>query len=316
MATPQQLQLVCDSSTLANYQAWAKPISDWLRTLGFTATSDTGQTYPGDATAVPGSGAYHYEVFKSPETPYYYVRIEYGNVSGANCPSLKIGIGTATSGTGNLAGYYVGPHKLNTNSYTPASTTTQYECNFSGDGGNYVGVMMWRNGLPSSLGNGCTQMLFAIERSLNSSGTHTGDYVTLWICGDVTSYTLACFHQQTIVFDVGSTPIYCSSNVTTNRDSAYAGSGLLVRGLPTAITTTASAFNGSIPVDFAAPCIGIFDYPCTVIGAAMGLDIAEGVTFSVTVYGTARTYMPSKIGPFARSGPWNMGGYAVCMRHD
>lgn len=39
----QQLFLVCDSSTYANYAAWASPLSAWFATCGWLQGTDTGQ---------------------------------------------------------------------------------------------------------------------------------------------------------------------------------------------------------------------------------------------------------------------------------
>ena len=314
MAT-QQLQLVCDSSTLVNFKAWAQPISDWMRSVGYNNTSDTGQLNGaggGDAgwnalSSVPGSGAFFYEIFKSGSsiTPAFYVKLEYGNVSGTNCPSIRISIGTGTNGAGTLTGYFTPATNTNASSFTPPSTTTQYECDFSGDSAtDRVCIMMWRNGT-----NSC-QQFFAIQRSLNSSGGATGSYVSLWTCGNGNRGI-----QQTVVFSVGiAPPISCGqsgtvagvSNVTQAMSCRAPASGNIY-GLQ---------FSGSIPFDCCSPVIGYWDNECTVVGSGDETQMSEGVTFTVMMYGVSKTYIPSKAGPFAYFA--NAGGSngILCMEYD
>lgn len=321
----QQLQLVCDSSTLANYKAWAKPISDWFRTAGYTNTSDSGQLNgAGGGTggaagwaalaATPGSAAYFYEIFQSGSgSTTFYVKAEYGNVSGTNCPSIAMTIGTGTSGAGALTGTVTSRLQCNPSSFTAPSTSTQYECDFTADTANdRIGVMMWRNA-PTNQG----QEMFAIERSLNSSGTTTNSYVTLWTFGFNTSANVSG-NQQSIVFGVGAAPALLSRNQAVAAGTANPGlSSVRIAAAGAAGTTT--AFNGTIPLDTAAPSVGYWDYPSTMVGAGWGTDYAEGVTFTVTLYGSTRTYMPSKIGPFSGptlNGTVAAGGLMTCMRYD
>lgn len=82
-----------------------------------------------------------------------------------------------------------------------------------------------------------------------------------------------------------------------------------------------AAFNGAIPLDTIAPQVGFFDYNLTMCGAVMQADITEGVPFTATLYGSTRTYMPSKAGPFGGVGPANFRfdttpNMALCMRYD
>lgn len=287
MATSQQ-QLVCDSSTLANFKQWAMAISGAFSTFGWVQSSDTGQVNWSSIASVPGSGAFVYEVWKPNDgLTNFYVKIEYGNVSGTNCPSLRLTLATATDGAGNPTGYTTNTYNTNYSSYTPPSTTTQFECNFSGAAGR-IGVMMWRNGA-----NNC-QQFFAIERSVNSSGSYTNAHVTLLVAGLATggfNVNVPCV-QQSLVFGVGaSVAIPNASRIQTLTPYA---SGWVLR-MPY-WGQSISAFNGTIPVDTVCPLVGYFDYPLTCAGGAFGSDVTEGVPFTVTIYGALRTYMPSKNG--------------------
>ena len=163
---------------------------------------------------------------------------------------------------------------MNTNkNFTAPSSSTQYECNFSGDSGGYVAVMMWRNA-PANQG----QALFAIERSLDANGAYTEAYVTLYAAGlQPMGGGSQVSRQRTLLFGVGAGP----DSQTASNGAWYTRGGNASSG--------SYAFNGSIPMDTAAPNIGFYDYPCTVVGVGQGPDFVEGVTFSVTLYGASRT---------------------------
>jgi hypothetical protein len=297
-----QQQLVCDNSTLANFKQWAQPISAFFATAGWVQTTDTGQVNWSTISSVPGSAAFVYEIWKPGDAlTAFYVKVEYGNVSGTNCPSLRLTISTGTNGAGTPTGFIMGPLNTNTNGYTPPSTTTQFECDFSGTASR-ICVMMWRNG------TGSCQQFFGIERSVNSSGAYTGAHVTLIVCGTVTAGGPS-FVQQTLLFGVGVAPI---SN--ENHSGGNGHGGLIVRMANTS-SANSSVFNGAIPFDTTAPSIGYYDYGLTMAGCACATDISEGVTFTVTLYGSTVTYMPSKNSTFGSAGPSNSAG-AFCMRYD
>jgi hypothetical protein len=304
MATSQQF-LVCDSSTVANFKQWGQAISLTFSTFGWLQSSDTGQVNWSTIAAVPGSGAFVYEIWEPNDgLTNFFVKLEYGNVSGTNCPSLRVSIGTGTNGAGTLTGFFTSVLNTNATTFTPPSTTTQYECDFSGAAGRY-GALMWRNGTNNS------PQFFCIERSVNSSGAYTSSYVTV-VAGGVSN--LSCFSQQTLLFGVGATP-------TTNARSSGNNTGgyTLNVSLPFWNSGTTS-FNGSIPFDNVRPNIGYNDYPMTTVGCGAGLDFVEGVTFTVTLYGSTRTYMPTKNGSLGFCLMWN--GFvngpvgALCMRYD
>jgi hypothetical protein len=297
--TSQQF-LVCDSSTLANFKDWAQAISSFFTTAGWTQSADTGQVNWSTISSVPGSGAFVYEIWEPNDSlTTFYLKVEYGNVTGTNCPSLRLTLSSSTNGSGTSTGFIYGPINVNQAAYTPPSTTTTYECDFSGVAGR-IGVMMWRNAPAADE----AQQFFGVERSLNSSGATTSSYVTLWTCGLGTN-SLRGASQGSLVFGVGISP---------NANGANSEGGWMVRVQQVGATT---AFNGSIPFDTCAPQVGFYDYPCTVCGAAYILDITEGVTFTATLYGSTRTYMPSKNGNFGNANPTNVSGLAaLCMRHD
>jgi hypothetical protein len=300
--TSQQF-LVCDSSTLANFKQWAQAISGFFTTAGWSQSSDTGQVNWGTIATVPNT-AYVYEIWQPNDgLTNFFLKIEYGNTT-ANCPALKFTISTSTNGAGTATGFILGPQFTVPpgQSFTPPSASTQFECNFSGAAGRMC-VMLWRNGTNSS------PQSFCVERSINSSGAYTSSHVTLVFIG--TDVGPEFFGQQTLLFGVGAT----TPSNGTSRGAGGVG-GLIVRGalINSGLTT---AFNGSIPFDTIAPAVGFFDYQLTCAGAAQATDITEGVTFTVTLYGSTRTYMPSKGSIFSRVfNNGNSGVGAYCMRYD
>jgi hypothetical protein len=307
MATSQQF-LVSDNSTLANFKQWAQAISTFFATAGWLQSADTGQVNWGTIAAVPGTNLFVYEVWQPNDgLTNFYVLVEYGNsgISGTNSPGIRITVSTTTNGAGTPTGLIMGPWKLNPSAAAPLSTTTQYECDFSGAAGR-IGIMMWR----TITNNG--GQAFGIERSVNSSGTYTSSHVTLVGCGQASQSPA---FQQSLVFGVGAYQFATDAVRDQNP-----GAGLYVRYFTGSSSgPTTSAFNGSIPFDTIAPLIGYFDYPLTIFGVAGGVDIAEGVTFTATLYGATRTYMPSKNAPFSGCAPWARNGAwsaALCMRYD
>jgi hypothetical protein len=306
MATSQQF-LVCDSSTLANFKSWAQAISAFFATATWTQSSDTGQVNWSTIGSVPGSSAFVYEVWQPNDgLTTFYVKVEYGNVSGTNCPSLRLTIGTGTNGAGTLTGFVSAVQNTNATTFTIPSAVTTYECDFSGAAGR-IGALMWRNGI-----NNC-QQIFAIERSLNSSGAYTSSHVTIIVGGigiNGSANTPAVVQQTVILTGTPSVGPTTSRGAGFNANQTLAVRSLLWQGV------ASSALNGSIPFDTVAPVIGFFDYPLTIIGVALGVDIVEGVTFGVTIYGSTRTYMPTKNGHLFNCLGDQVGTGALCMRYD
>jgi hypothetical protein len=302
--TSQQF-LVSDSSTLANFKQWAQAISSFFSTAGWTQTTDTGQVNWSTISSVPAASSFVYEVWKPTDAlTAFFVKIEYGNVDSTICPGIRITISTGTDGAGTPNGLVMGPMYTNLSGYTVPSATALYECNFSGDSSR-ICIMLWRDGVNAGF-NQCQQS-FCIERSIDSSGSYTSDHVTVVTVG--TDGGPCYFNQRSLVFGKGLGFLSGS----TNRNSPVGG--LVVRGTQIG-QNVGTATQGGIPFDTIAPCVGFFDFPLTCCGAAKGADIAEGVPFTVTLYGSTRTYLPTKNSLFNRAFNNNDTTGAYCMRFD
>lgn len=300
----QTLNLVCDSSTLANFKSWAQSISAWFATAGWLQSSDTGQVNWSTLASVPGSNAYVYEIWEPNDgLTNFFLKIEYGNCNSANSPSMRLTIGTATNGAGALTGDLIGPYRTMTNS-SPATPggVLLFPCYFSGAAGR-MSIVMWRNAT-----NGYPQVI-AIERSLNAAGTYTNTHVTLMPVGLINDDPGSVpYNQQTLVFGVGAAPAQSTAN------SSLVG-GLAVRSFFPGSTSASSDFDGAVPFDTTAPCIGFFDYPLTSLGWGNQDNYTEGQVFTTTLYGSSRTYVATKTAPFQKCGPAGSAGY-LCVRYD
>jgi len=260
-------------------------------------------------TSVPGSGAFVYEIWQPNDSlANFYLKLEYGNVSGSsNDPTFRLSVSEGTDGAGTLNGGTgtLGPIVAASATYTVPSSSAQYECDFSAASGR-MAAMFWRTGI-----NVC-QQFFAIERSVDSTGAYTGSHVTIFTCGNHNNSNHAI--QASFLFGVGPAP--ASYNDQGNGYGAWISRACIVQGT--------SAFNGSIPFDTCSPCVGFFDYQLTVVGSAYQGDIVEGVTFTAVIYGSTRTYLPSKAGRFIFAAPGDgfanssipTTGGALCMRFD
>lgn len=314
MAT-QNLALVCDNSTLANFKSWAKPISDWFRTCGYTNTTDTGQVNWSTIAAVPGSGAFVYDIFQSGSafSNKIFVKVEYGNSPGsANSPNIRITIASGSNGSGTLTGIVSTAMHCAPINFTAPSAVLTYQCYFTGDTANdRIGVMMWRDA-PAQQG----QEMIAIERSLNSSGAYTNGYATLWAVG-FNNNGQVDGNQQTIDFTNGVAPPLLSRN-QTGAGGQFPGISSVRMAINSTATGGSSAFNGDIAFDTCAPMVGFWDYPATMVGMSWSGDLSEGATFTVTMYGATRTFIGSKNGCFANANFAAVAAYpmGLCMRYD
>jgi len=289
--TSQQF-LVCDNSTAANFKSWASALSNFIRSAGWTNSSDTGQLNGAGAgnwagvSTVPGSGAFYYEIFQPGDgLQNFYLNIEYGNSSGtSNCPTVAITLGSSTNGSGTLNSYVNTRFVCATNYGAPSSTAT-YECDFSGDAGR-LSILLWRNA-PNN-----APQVFAVQRSLNASGSPTSTYVTQWVGGYQSAGSPGWNGaQQSLHFAAGPAFMFPNRSINNSNNSATGWPCTSMNYGQTGL----SSFNGSVPCAFIQPSVGYLDYPCTVLGAIY--NATEGVPFTVTnQYGQTKTYIPTGAG--------------------
>jgi hypothetical protein len=294
---------LCDSSTVANFKAWAQPISNALAsTGGWLQSPDTGQVDWSTISAPPGSAAYVYEIWQPNDgLTTFYLKVEYGNVTGTNSPTVRLTVGTATNGAGTLIGSVVGPFTTNQNTVT-TSTTTPYECRFSGAPGRFH-AMLWR-----LMPNNSPQM-FSVERSVNSAGAYTSSHVTLITGGGIGTGGggTTSISQQTLHLALGPAPAQSTPGVTAG--------GLSARSFNAGASSASGVFNGSVGFETVSPYIGYFDYPLTGVGIGNVSSFSEGTLFATTLYGATRTYIATQSGRLGTCGPYTSPS-TLCMRYD
>lgn len=182
-----------------------------LGTGTFSVTNASGVNETGSTglvtiyATVPGSGASVYEIWQPGDgLTNFYLKLSYGNSSGStNSPTIAMGSSTSTNGAGTLTGFYFSLPNAAVQSYTAPSTSTPYECDFSGDPGR-LSILLWRTA-PNY-----APQVFAVQRSLNSTGTPTGSYVTLWESGLQLSTLPNAGCQQSLHFTLGAAPVMLS----------------------------------------------------------------------------------------------------------
>jgi hypothetical protein len=223
--------------------------------------------------SAPGSGAFFYSIWQPNDgMTNFYVKMEYGNLSGTNNACIRFTIGSGTNGSGTITGITDGPISTQVSNVT--NTTTAYDCRFSAAAGRFT-FMMWRN-----YTSAC--QFVSIERSLNSSGTYTGSYVTYIVGGYIANNSRTSAVQKSFVFGVG---------ISVQSNQVNSGSGGVSCRIPQFQTANNILFNNTAPVDLIAPYIGYYDYPMTTMGGFPSGIVQDGGTFQTTVYGNTVTYL-------------------------
>jgi hypothetical protein len=274
--------VVCDNSTLANFKSWAQAISSAFSTLGWTQTADTGQVNWSTIASVPSS-TYVYEIWEAADsassTTPIFVKFEYGFSSAS--VAFRVTVGSGSNGSGTITGSVIGPWA--TTGLANQGATT-FNCYFSGDAGTFR-LMMWQ-----TFTLGCT--VFGIERSRDTSGAETTDYVTALMAA--ANSTGGAWHQQTMV---SGSPTVCPAGGAINSSNG----------------SVATAFATATGKVAAFPVIPIVGYPGNqMLGfvAAVAADVNEsnGTPATVNIYGSNHSYLFSKQGDLTLWGEVNPNG--------
>lgn len=304
MAT-QNVALVRDNSTLANFKSWASAISAWFTTAGWSQSSDTGQVNWSTIASVPAVNTYVYEIWQPNDgLTNFYLKVEYGTLAGSTntCPAIRTSFATSTNGAGTLTGTVT--TATANSSLTVTSTVTQWQCYMCGRAGQ-IQIMMWRD---DSTNNG--ENYFAIERSINSSGSYTSTYATLLQCSAQTFANKT--GQHTILFGSGIAP---ELNPSINN-AAVGWSTLFFSGQQGG----SCAFSANVPIGPVFPMVGYFDNPMIGTATASAGDITEATTYTPAAanmpYGVSHSYIASKAGPFSVTVNGNSGWGSLLMRYD
>lgn len=266
MATSSKSGATGNLTSDATFRAYHKDVSDTIKDAGASLTSDTGQI---NFTTVsqPANGAFAgYEIFKlGTDTKFndlgLYIKIEYGRGDFSG-PAFAFSVGTATDGAGNLTGVVSTRREF----FTSTSGSTGTVRATTGDGRFCVVPHVWSEGRTNASGN----FLFVVERLRDDTGALTGDgFYVLMLGPDNPSYWAFC----EVV-----TP---SNNVSLT--SAIASWPRNASGISGDDTYLASIFPVVKHKALAAISSALFYYQT---------DFTTGTTFSVSRFGTNRTYLP------------------------
>lgn len=268
-------------------------------TVTATNASGVNETHAGSGTttaqsAVPGTSTTIYEIWESQDsvssTLPIFLRLEYGQSATANSNLFKLTGGTGSNGSGTLTGNVssVLAHSSNSAGTTGVGNNSV----FSGDASRVLCAMF------INAGNVANPILFAIERSHDSSGADTDSYFMV-ITNFATSGSR--FPAQQIV-----------------QKPALGGTLTAETAHITALTTLASGVVGTnIALGPLFPVIGKLDNPSMAIAFSKGGDIVEGATVTVPYFGSNHTFYCTKASSVFTSEPVNSGtSNGILLRYE
>jgi hypothetical protein len=157
----------------ASFRVWGKALSDALTAVGCAKTADTGQIDWATVTRAALSTYAGYEIRTLPASALQtacpvYIKIEYGAGATQTYCALRMTIGRATDGAGNLTGITSSAIAL----VNGATSTTATDCYVS-CGDDYVSWAMWTGSTNTIL------QAFYVTRPKNSTGTALGTGVQI-----------------------------------------------------------------------------------------------------------------------------------------
>lgn len=254
---------------------WMSAISNALSAAGWTTTSDTGQI---NLTTVVMTGATNtsvgYQIWQTNDgLTTWYLKIEYGSGNAnASTPGIWLTIGTGTNGSGTLTGQTSTRRQIAASS----NSASTYNCHFGGGTGWFTCMMYTQVSSATQY-----HFWFSIERTKDNTGADTSTGMSI-VAGS--AYATA-FHQTV----PASGTIWAAD--TTFIPMAFSRNASLIAG----------ANIGTVPM---LPQ-GQYHYP-----AALGVvgfyatDISNSSTFTLSRYGTNRTYVACRLANTNTIGPF------------
>lgn len=214
------------------------------------------------------------------------LRIDYlKNTSNQMEMAFQVGLGTNGQGIITLGNSL----SHNYSAFGANDTTDTTNAYFSGSS-NRLSLTMWaRSGSAGS--GGSIRFIFALERSHDSTGADTAEYLTYVGYGNSTS-------RQQCVFADGSFSV------------SETGGAMGV--LP--FTPSSAVFGTGTAVSPIFPMIGKLDNPMMGAVAGKTSDFTDLSTFSISIYGASHTYVPSLF--VLTSFLAGQSSTSPCMRYD
>lgn len=272
------------NDTDANFRLWGSAISAGILAAGWVQTADTGQinwtTVSKPASTNTSQG---FEIWSTNDgLTTWYLKIEYGSgSSSANNPSIWLTVGSATNGSGTLSGQT----STRTQFASSGSLSTAYNCYYAG-GTNWLSIAMFCQTANTST--------YSIGFSIEKPKTSSGSISDIGICVTAWAATTTAFSQ------------YVPSSGTVQTATNFIPAPILASG-----TSGRSLISGSSCGLLPCFCGDIIPYPITGVMGFYYTDIAEGVTFTVSRFGTNTTYVSAR--PQSGSGTSYVGGTAFSI---
>jgi hypothetical protein len=288
MAASTSTTICPANDTDAHFRAICQFIHDGFSNAGWVQTSDTGQinlsTVTKPASTHTSQG---YEIWKMNDgggKQVWYVKIEYGGGGAAANFAIWITVGTGSNGSGTLTGQL----STRTEIYSAGNSTTNYNCYIAGN-------TSWLNfALFSTTASSSYIVMFGVERLKNADGTDNDNGVYWYGYGGSNS----CASQ--VVLTSGTVP---SAEPYVLSAMGYA--------------TGSSRISGTVCGTFPVFPVGKCSYPpCLSVVLFYYTDIAEGVAFSLSRYGTSHTYVAIRGGSSVMYFTGSGISFAPAMRYE
>lgn len=269
--------LIYDVSTTVRAQAFVQFMQDALSAAGWAQTADTGQLVvasmsSGFTTANTKSGYQIWAMNDSLQaTKPIVVRFDFGTGPGTNTPGLWITIGSGSNGSGTITGIaYNGGANSNATvrGFSSSNTSSPTNSYASGDGGAIRALLFAST----------SWFIFSLTRMVDATGAYTGDGVCMCWCEN-TGGTGALSRSVAIPYPgMGSAP------TPENGVSALLAN------------TSSSGYGGDVGVGVAVYFLGKALQPPGDVVVVNSGDYAAQAQFSMSVYGSSRTYQLSETG--------------------
>lgn len=242
---------------------------------GIVACTPPNHTPSGGSTLPPATGSnVVYEMWKMGDTLQatfpVFCKFEYGTSASGNWgPLVAITVGTGSNGAGTInSGSTTGRILPINGSAGDSDSLSVFASYFSGDTNRMLGFL-WPYGIQGS--NTAMRGFFSIERSHNTSGADTGDYVTLLVLQGPATQAAPGIAQITVN----------STTATTTESKLQA----LMK-----IGTTTGDFGPSTIISPIYPVPGTVGNPMINLLCGKSVDWLDLSLLSFTMYNTAHTY--------------------------
>lgn len=253
-------------SSTANIRAYGAELNGWMKAVGLTQTTDTGQT-DWTTVVIPGANTiYGIELWQFVDGSLTF-KWEWGTAGGNNTgsPQVYLTVGTGSDGAGNITGILFPRSQITVpnNSTIVGGARPTYICHTA----DFFGMVYKIN----SSASGTSICAFAIEKMVDSTGAASG--VGIVITYQNSSVLLSCPGKRAIRFD-------------GTYDSGVSTSFCAVPGN---ITTSSVGADRQVFLHaHVSPRVIFSNFMCSVISS----ELVLATTFNATLVGTTpRTYI-------------------------